>query len=215
MAKGEIIVLLHGLGRTSLSLAWAEKRLSRAGFRPVNIGYPSRRHGIPELASYVAERLPRESGVPLHFLTHSLGGIVLRYLISRTPVEELGRVVMLAPPNQGSQLAQRLSANPLVKLALGPASRQLGTAAESIPRELGPVDFELGVIMGNRPLNPLAHLITGANDGTVAVEEARVEGMCDFLVVNCGHTFIMNDSNVLDQTVHFFEHGRFRERRDG
>ena len=214
MAQGETVVLLHGLGRTFLSLAWAESRMSRAGFRPLNIGYPSRRRGIPELARHVADRLPRDGGGRIHFLTHSMGGIVLRYLRSHALIENLGRVVMLAPPNQGSQLAQKLRTNPLYRLTFGPAGQQLGTEDESIPLELGPVDFELGVIVGNRPHNPLTHLIAGQNDGTVAVDEARVEGMADFLVVRCGHTFIMNDSTVLAETIHFFEHGRFRERQD-
>ena len=214
MAQGEIVVMLHGLGRTSLSLAWAENRLRRAGFRPLNIGYPSRRHSIPELARHVADRLSRANGGRTHFLTHSLGGIILRYLHDHGLIENLGRVVMLAPPNQGSQLAERFRTHPLYRLALGPVGQQLGTADASVPRELGPVDFELGVIVGNRPFNPLTHLIAGENDGLVAVDEARVEGMADFLVVNCGHTFIMNDSTVLEETTHFFEHGRFLQRQD-
>ena len=214
MAKGETVVLLHGLGRTSLSLAWAESRLKRAGFQPVNIGYPSRRRGIPELARFVAERLPRGTGERVHFLTHSMGGIVLRYLRRQELVKNLGRVVMLSPPNQGSQLAERLKAYPLFKLALGPAVEQLGIDEGSVPRGLGPVDFELGIIMGDRPYNPLTHLIAGENDGTIAVNEARVEGMADFLVVHCGHTFIMNDSTVLQEAIHFLEHGRFRDSQE-
>jgi pimeloyl-ACP methyl ester carboxylesterase len=206
--------MLHGLGRTSLSLAWAERRLRRAGFRPVNIGYPSRKSGIPDLARHVADRIPRTDVGPTHFLAHSLGGILVRYLHDRKLVENTGRVVMLAPPNQGSQLAERLRTHPLYRLALGPAGQQLGTDDDSVPLELGPVDFELGVIVGNRPFNPLTHLIAGENDGLVAVDEARVEGMADLLVVNCGHTFIMNDSTVLEETIHFFEHGRFRDRQE-
>ncbi len=203
------VVLLHGLGRTHLSLLLPRMRLRSRGFRPVNIRYPSRALPIEELARFVENRLPRETDRRVHFLTHSLGGILVRYMLGRKRPANLGRVVMLAPPNQGSQLAGRMKQNPLWLRAAGPTARQLGADADSVPKQLGPVDFELGVIAGNRPLSPLAHLIDGENDGIVAVDEARVEGMADFLVVPRGHTFIMNDRAVLDQAIHFFRHGAF------
>jgi pimeloyl-ACP methyl ester carboxylesterase len=215
MAGTEIVVMLHGLGRTRLSLVKAMRSLRRAGFRPVLLGYPSRRQGIPELAETVAARLPGRAEEPLHFVTHSMGGILLRWLRDRCRLDRVGRVVMLGPPNQGSQLAQRLRENRLLRLALGPALLQLGTDESSIPLALGPANFELGVIAGNRPLNPLSRLIRGENDGMVAVEETRVEGMADFLVVHRGHTFIMNDEGVLRQTAEFLRRGRFQRTETG
>jgi pimeloyl-ACP methyl ester carboxylesterase len=212
MAGSEVVVLLHGMGRTSLSFVRAKRRLRRAGYRPLSLGYPSRRRGIPELAQNVARRLRAVADAPIHFVTHSLGGILLRYLRQQGQLAQLGRVVMLGPPNRGSQLAQRLRTNTLYRWATGPAGQQLGTDEESIPLDLGPVDFELGVIAGDRPFRPLTGLIRGAHDGLVAVEEARVEGMVDFLVVPCGHTFMMNDPAVLDQAIHFLRHGRFLAR---
>ena len=156
------------------------------------------------------QRLPGAGG-RIHFLTHSMGGLVARYLLRVDRPEHLGRVVMLAPPNQGSQVAAKLRGLELFRKVMGPAAQQLGSGTERIADLLGPVDFELGVITGDRPLGqPTARMIEGPNDGKVAVDEARVEGMRDFLVVHRGHTFIMNDPEVIGQAAHFFETGRFR-----
>ena len=217
MPAGDNVILLHGLGRTRLSFGVAQLRLSREGYRVVNLGYPSRREPIEALADRVQERL--EAGCDgqrtVHFVTHSLGGIIARYLIRRRRPERLGRVVMLSPPNQGNEIAELLRDNPLFKLAAGPAGQQLGLGRSSVPVQLPPPDFELGVIAGNRSLNPLfSAIIRGDNDGTVSVSRTRLHGMQDFLVVPHSHTFIMNSTAVLDQVVHFLEHGRFRRPAD-
>jgi pimeloyl-ACP methyl ester carboxylesterase len=202
------VVLLHGLGRSPRTFRWAERRLRRAGFSTTNIGYPSRRAPIEALADAVAERLPADAR-PLHFLTHSLGGIVLRCLVQRRRPQHLGRVVMLGPPNGGSQLAARLKPRWYYRLVMGPAGQQIGTDADSIPRRLGPVDFPLGVIAGNRSLDPFRFLIGGESDGKISVEETRVEGMTDWWCLPRGHGFLLFDARVIDQAVHFFRHGRF------
>ena len=208
-AAGDTVILLHGLGRTRWSMTVPRLRLASAGYRPVVITYPSRRLPIEELAAHVDSRIPRLEQGSVHFLTHSLGGIVVRQLLRERGPRRLGRVVMLAPPNRGSQLAEKFLAIPLFGAATGPAGRQLGTSASSAPLRLGPVDFDLGVIAGNRPATPLHRLIPEESDGTVAVSETQVEGMKDFLVVRRGHTFIMNDPQVIDQAIHFFRQGCF------
>ncbi len=205
----DVVVLLHGLGRSSFSLLVPDLLLRRAGFRAVRIGYPSRRLGIEALAREVRSRLPDPAGGRLHFLTHSLGGIVARRLIADARPPALGRVVMLCPPNRGSQRAQRLKGNRCYRRLLGPAGQQIGTDAESVPLALPAVDFELGIITGDRTIDPAARRLDGPSDGKVRVAEARVEGMTDFLVVRRGHTFLMNDPAIVSEAVHFFRHGRF------
>jgi len=190
------VILLHGLGRTPLSLTLAQLHLRRAGFEPVSIGYPSRSQPIEELAELVRSRLPADRDGEVHFVTHSMGGIVARRLLSVDPPPDLGRVVMLSPPNRGSKLATRLRNNPLFRALTGPSGQQIGDDPGSVPNRLPPADFELGVITGNR-------------DAKVTVDEATVDGMTDFLVVPHGHTFIMNYPGVLDQVVHFLRHGHF------
>ena len=207
---GDSVVLLHGLGRTHLSLLLPNLQLRWYGYSPVGIDYPSRSGSIEELARHVRGRLPANAHGRIHFLTHSMGGLVARYLLNVDRPENLGRVVMLAPPNQGSQLAGKLRDLELFKQVMGPAAQQLGEDSERLAELLGPVDFDLGVIAGDRPrATLLGRLIRGPSDGKVAVDEARVEGMKDFLVVHRGHTFIMNDPEVIRQAARFFETGRF------
>ncbi len=147
---------------------------------------------------------------PLHFVTHSLGGILVRAYLAQKRPDNLGRVVMLSPPNQGSQLVDELRDSPLFQWATGPAGQELGTDPSNLPNRLGPADFEVGIITGSRSLNPLTSwLVTGEDDGKVSVESAQLEGMADFLVVPNTHTFIMNSSQVALEVVHFLEQGSF------
>jgi triacylglycerol lipase len=185
-ARHDYTVLLHGLGSTSESMRALGSSLSSLGFRVVNIDYPSTKHPIELLAEHVGNVIRRRctKEKKIHFVPHSLGGIVLRYYLKQNPLGKLGRVVMLSPPNQGNQLADRLRDSFLLRVAAGPSGRQLGTDLSSVPVALGPVDFEVCIIAGNRSLNPvLSHLIPGADDGRVAVERTKVEGMADLIAV--------------------------------
>lgn len=206
------VVLLHGMGRTSRSMELMADRLREAGFAVENLSYASTTRGIEDLARETLEPVFAAAGPTqrVHVVTHSLGGILVRvYAAARRP-PALGRVVMLAPPNEGAELAEALAQSPLYRAATGPAGQQLGTGSNSVPLKLGPVDFELGVIAGNRSLNPIfSRLIPGVDDGKVSVERSRVEGMKDFLVVPCSHTWIMNDREVIAQTIRFLRDGRF------
>lgn len=212
----ERVVLLHGLGRTDLSMYVIEQKLSERGYRVFNVGYPSTDHSIEHLAREelgpALERCCAGSNDTVHFVTHSMGGIVLRYYLEEHEIDELGRVVMISPPNQGTELADWLAENEFLGSILGPSVEQLGTGAESVPTRLGPIDFELGVIAGNRSLNPLfSRVIPGDDDGKVAVEATKVPGMTDFLVVPHSHTYIMLNDEVVEQVAYFLENGRFRE----
>ncbi|MEE9161484.1 MAG: alpha/beta hydrolase, partial [Candidatus Neomarinimicrobiota bacterium] len=149
-------------------------------------------------------------GTTVHFVTHSMGGIVVRAYLKEHPLPNLGRVVMLTPPSQGTELADRLQGHPFLKALCGPAGLQMTTAADGFPRSLGPVDYELGVIAGDRSINPFfSQLIPGPDDGVIAVERTRVEGMTAFLVLPYSHTFIMNRSDVLSEVIHFLRKGKF------
>lgn len=212
---GDTVILLHGLGRTDWSMIRMSNALSRAGYGVENLGYPSTEYSIDHLAeNQLAPALERccsgERG-KVHFVTHSMGGIVLRYYLETHELEHLGRVVMLSPPNQGSEVADWVAENEMLQRLVGPSVEQLGTEPTSVPNQLGPVDFELGIIAGDRTLNPLfSRIIPGIDDGKVAVESAKVDGMADFLVVPHSHTYIMLQEDVIDQVVHFLLNGEFR-----
>lgn len=212
-AAGDYVILLHGLVRTQRSMRALEKRLADEGFRVINLNYPSRQYTIEQQAGILKEKIDQYCGMEgkrIHFVTHSLGGIILRLYIQRNRPERLGRVVMLCPPSSGSELVDLAGPNRLFELITGPAGSQLGTDSSSVPQKLGPVDFELGVIAGSKSLNPLYSLIIpGKDDGKVSVDRAKVAGMADFLVVPYSHTFITRSPEVAEQVVYFLRNGRF------
>jgi triacylglycerol lipase len=210
----ESVVLVHGLGRSSASLVVLRARLTAAGFRVVNFDYPSTKEPIENLVDSLAAAVSsccEEESSTVHFVTHSMGGVLVRGYFSRSAEPHLGRVVMLSPPNQGSELIDAFSASPLLVSVVGPAGARLGTDSTSYPRRLGPVRFSLGIIAGDRSLSRFGSwLIPGPDDGMVGVDQTRVEGASDFLVVPATHTFIMNRPDVADAVLFFLEHGRFQ-----
>lgn len=212
-AAEQCVVLLHGLARTSGSMAKMAGALAEAGFTVSNIGYPSRDRPVEELAAPAINKGLAGCGnevAQVHFVTHSMGGILVRYYLKNNNLPELGRVVMLAPPNQGSELVDNLRDIPGFDLIYGPAGRELGTREDSLVRGLGPVDFDLGVIAGTRSYNPIfGQFLPEPHDGKVSVESTRVEGMRDFLSVPYSHTFIMRKEPVIAQVIEFFRAGSF------
>jgi len=190
------------------------RRLEKQGFCVVNIGYPSRKKPVPALSkdtipAAIAQCESLGAG-KIHFVTHSLGGILVRYFLAHQAVAKLGRVVMLSPPNGGSEVVDKLGDTFIFKWIYGPAGRQLGTGIDDLPRQLGAVDYEVGIITGDRSINPiLSMLIPGKDDGKVSVENAKLRGMTDFWVVHKSHPFIMSDKQVIHQTVTFLKQGRF------
>ena len=210
----DCVVLLHGMGRTKHSMNKMERHLKSAEYEVVNFDYPSRKHKIEELTGQVLPKtieLCREYEPPkIHFVTHSLGGIMVRYYLKAHEMSDLGKVVMLSPPNKGSEVVDKLRGNFIFRAFNGPAGLQLGTEAGSIPNSLGRVDFNLGVITGDRTINLiLSTMIPGDDDGKVAIINAKVEGMRDFLVVHSSHPFIMKNAEVIAQTIHFLQQGKF------
>ena len=212
-----IVILLHGLGRTSRSMQPIASAAGAHGYRVVNLGYRSRTAGIQALAERVAHEVNTvDTSARFHFVTHSLGGILLRVAVAAGLLrpERIDRVVMLAPPNKGSEVADLMSSRAALRTLFqhvsGPAGSELGTGAGDIIARLPAVNFHLGVIAGSRSLNPVfSAVIDGANDGKVGVARAAVDGMHDFLVVPHSHTFLMRAPAVIRQTLHFLEHGSF------
>jgi pimeloyl-ACP methyl ester carboxylesterase len=213
MTEQESVILLHGLARSSRSMNKLQTALKQAGYHSVNVDYPSTRYPVETLSEDVISKAltscPSETKV--HFVTHSLGGILLRCYLQNHQIANLGRVVMLAPPNQGSQLADWLQAYWLYRWFFGPVSMQLGTKTSSLVKQLGAANFELGIIAGTRAVNLLfAPLLPKPNDGTVSVENTKLQGMADHISLPATHPFIMRNNSVIKQVLSFLQQGRFQ-----
>ena len=216
--EGDYVVLLHGLGRTTVSMKRLEWALEKAGHRVINESCPSIRLSIQDaarcwLGRILKERTPDRTA-RIHFVTHSWGGIVLRQYLAEQKIENLSRVVMLAPPNQGSELADKLKGNLLYQFITGPSGQQLGTDASSAPRRLGRADFALGIIAGDRTLNPaFSAWIPGPDDGKVSVRSTQLPGMRDWLVVHHSHTWMAWRKDVTVAVRQFLARGHFGQRQ--
>jgi len=213
-ATPECVVLLHGLWRTQLSMKRLQWRLENAGYDVVNVSYPSLIYTIEELAIKAVETgvedCQSRGRSRIDFVTHSLGGILLREYLALKTVPRVGRVVMLGPPNQGSGLADYIHSLRILRPITPAAVEQLGTGENSLVAQLGPVAFDLGVIAGTKNLTGfLPGFPDGVSDSVVAVTETVVPGMRDFLVLPVSHTFMSWDPAVIEQVVQFLRSGHF------
>ena len=222
LSEIETVVLLHGLGVGGWTMHRLGSALTRDGFHVVNLSYPSRtvlletlaRDWLPaQLAAHVPAASPR-----LHFVTHSMGGILVRAWLGRASrtgpafPANLGRVVMLAPPNAGSEAAERLGRSGLFRALLGPNLSLLGTAPQHLPQRLGPwpTTAELGIIAGNRSVNPLASIwVPKPNDGPVSVAATHLAGETAHRTVPASHTGILFHSATARAVSTFLRTGRF------
>ena len=206
------VILLHGLGRTPKSMNPLAEYLTERGFRVYNFSYPSTSGTPDQLVALLREQIDTccADSQKLHFVGHSLGGILVRATLARDPRANVGRLVMLGPPNHGSELVDKFGELALFRWALGPTAPQLGTASDSFPNRLPALSIEVGVIAGTDSVNPLgAFVLPDEDDGMVTVAGTKLEGMKDFLTVPSSHTFIMRSPEVARQVAHFLHTGSF------
>ena len=212
MERGDTVVLLHGLAAGRLNMHPIARVLRAGGYRTLNLAYPSRGRSLDRIVDSLAEEIAAGASGTIHFVTHSMGGLVARALIARHRPAQLGRVVMLGPPNQGSEwvslLAQMRLDRPLLREA-----RHLLTPNrnDDIVRKLAMVDYPLGIIAGDRPLDPLLPrlVLPGPNDGKVSVAATRLAGAADHIVLSVPHTLMVISRSVHRQVIAFLRHGRF------
>jgi pimeloyl-ACP methyl ester carboxylesterase len=212
--SAECVVLLHGLARSADSMSVLESSLGEAGYQVVNVDYPSRQFKIAELAETAigpALKLCAEKlAAPVNFVTHSLGGILVREYFQQHDPAIVKRVVMLGPPNQGSEVVDALKNVPGYSFINGKAGMELGTDKNSVPRALGSVSFELGIIAGTKTFNPFLSLaLPNPDDGKVSVESTKVEGMCSHLALPVTHTFMMKNKKVIAEVINYLRDGKF------
>ena len=213
-APNECVILLHGMGRTAFSLGPIESALEGEGYQVWNHSYPSLTQSVDEVAGPALEaalNFCQEKGAhKVHFVTHSLGGIIVRYYLQDRHIAGLGRIVMLAPPNRGSEVTDQMKDGFFYRTFMGPAGQELGTDSDSLPNRLKPIPGEIGIIAGEKDgASWFLPEIPGEDDGKVAVERTKLAEMKDFLLVEAGHTFIMRDEEVIRQILFFIRNGVF------
>ena len=207
----EYVILLHGLARSAHSMEKMAQRLREQGYQVLNIDYPSRSYPIEQLAEQtISEALAQCEDYPINFVTHSMGGILVRQFLNNHPIKLLNRVVMLGPPNQGSEIVDKLIKAPGFRFINGEAGIQLGTGELSVPNKLGKANFDLGIVAGTQSVNVLlSSLIPDLDDGKVSVTSTKLEGMKDHIEMPTTHTFMMRNNAVIEQVIYYLKHGCF------
>jgi|SRR5579871_545008 len=213
MSHSAGVVLLHGLARTSRSFRKMERALQGFGFVTLNLDYASRRRPLEALVEDIHPAIAgfAESVDELHFVTHSMGGLLARaYLAGRRP-RRLARVVMLGPPNNGSEVADLLRDFAPFRAFYGPAGQQVGTGQCELFAQLPLPHCPVGIIAGNRTLDPVASffVLPRPNDGRVSVVSTKLEGMADHITLKTSHSLMLLNRNAITQTIAFLRMGRF------
>lgn len=211
--KQEYVVLLHGIVRTYRCMRPLEKALMKAGFHVVNIDYPARKQNVQKTADDVYKLISplcNIQNITIHFVTHSMGGLVIRQLLNQYSITNIDKIVMLGPPNQGSEVADFLKNNFLYQKVYGPAGQQLTTSKakeDPFPR----INLRIGVIAGTKCLDPFCYfLLPKPHDGKVTVESTKIENMQDHIQLPVTHSFMMYNKNVISQTLQFLRKGHFQ-----
>lgn len=210
--NGDYVVILHGIARSNSHMKTLAKFLAQNGFDVINLSYPSTSYKIEELTDLInSEILSRvKEDKTIHFVGYSMGGLMVRALIHKYKYKNLGKVIQLAPPNQGSEVADFVKNFWIYKKIFGPAGQQLITDQADFKYLFGEVNYDLGIIAGNSSIDPISSaIIPGENDGKVAVERTKLEGMKDHIVVSASHTFFPSNKEVLKQTLYFINNSKF------
>lgn len=200
--NGDYVVLLHGLKRTSFSMQKIGKELAKIGYRVINIDYSSKNNTLKNIAEKTLkeelEKNYKDKSKKINFVTHSMGGIIVRYFLINNHLENIGRVVMLAPPNKGSEAADKWSKTKAANYLMGPTLKNLTTHKESLVSTLPLPNYEVGII-------------AGTFDKKVSIERTKIDNMTDFVITPNGHTRIMKDNMVIAQIIHFLANGKFKK----
>ncbi|MES9973889.1 MAG: alpha/beta hydrolase [Candidatus Thiodiazotropha sp.] len=207
----DIVVLLHGLGRSNTAMWLLAARIGNAGYQVEQVGYSSLNKAPEEIIGNISQQIDAccaEQDRTVHFVGHSLGGLLIRAYLQENKLEYLGRVVLVGTPNQGTEIVDNMRDNCLMQL-LGPTANALGTDDTSLPKQLEPPYYPVGVIAGYYDSDSNDDLLPGRDDGLVPVESTKLEGMTDFIEIESGHSMMRYSKDVAKQVIAFLNNGKF------
>jgi len=212
------VVLLHGISRTARSFRKMQVAIERAGYATLNLDYESRRKGLDALAEDIHPAIELfADGVTgsVHFVCHSMGGLLARVYLAKHRPQRLGRVVMLGTPNGGSEIADSLKNLAAYRAFFGPAGQQLVTRRDAALNAMLPaIDYPVGIIAGDRSIYPMgAALLPRPHDGRVSVANTRIDGMTDHMIISTTHPWLVRNDQAIEQTLAFLKDGKFSARR--
>ena len=210
----DIVVVLHGLGRGKSAMRRLANSLEAAGYRAIRIGYDSLRDSPEEILKDIGQKIDScclGKSPNLHFVGHSLGGLLIRAYLAKYKPANRGHVVLIGTPNNGTKIVDKLRDNWWFQM-LGPMAQKLGTDANGFSKTLGPPDYPVGVIAGRKAGKDNEALVPGEDDGLVSIESTKIKGMSDFVIVEAGHSALRYDKNVVRHVVSFLKTGRFDRR---
>jgi len=210
----ECVILMHGFGDIKLSMSFLENECQKKGYATFNLGYSTAGETISSLSEKLLtdmiKKCRKKGFSKIHFVTHSMGGLIVRYYLQNNELPEGSRIVMLSPPNKGTEVADFLKTNVLYKLFTGDVGQELCTDSQII-RNLKELNIEIGIIAGNKSYNPFfSEIIQGEDDGRISTENTKLEEMTDFLIVNDSHLTIKHRQEVSEQMVYFLRNGNFK-----
>ena len=216
--ESETVILLHGIGHTKWNMYFVETALKKQGYETFNITYPSLTKGIDGISDFLHERLEMgeiwNKDQKVHFVSHSMGGLVTSHYLNKyedkIEKENVGRVVMIAPPNKGSEIADLLKDFLPYKMIYGPAGQELTTKHQA--NNVKKPYYEVGIIAGTKGWPYLLGNMNlkGKHDGRVALENTKLDGMQDHVEVKATHSFIVWKPSVHQQVIRFLENGSFK-----
>ncbi|MDP1677804.1 MAG: alpha/beta hydrolase [Bacteroidota bacterium] len=210
-APKDIVVLLHGLGRGKSIMVPLQTRLEDVGFSTVLIDYHSINRSPDQILTEVTKQIDTiqiDSNQTIHFVGHSLGGLIIRAYLDSNTVKNLGKVILIGSPNNGTPFVDHFRDTWWLKL-VGSAAASLGTDNKSFPRTLRPPYYPVGIIAGISKTISNDDFIPGEDDGIVPVESTKVEGMKDFILLEVSHSALPRNELVAQQVIEFLKHGKF------
>jgi len=209
----DVVYLLHGLGRSTFSMRVLASRLEDSGFFVYNIGYPSINKTPEEILENISQQIDAslpKTNQTVHFVGHSLGGLLIRAYLEKTNVRNLGNVVLMGTPNKGTTLVDNYRDSWWMQM-LGPAALALSTDENSFPNSIGKPYYPVGIIAGVYGKNDNEDILPGEDDGLVPLKSTKIDGMTDFIAIETSHYMMRYNQEVADQTIMFLRHGRFKE----